>query len=64
MDHLEGLAAVAVVPSGAKFIEPDLSWTMKSTGSSVQGAASAEVEARAAKIRVRLRMRVLSTVHT
>src|SRR3990167_5168081 len=41
MLHLEGLAAVAVVPSGAKFIEPDLSCTMKSTGSSAQGTARA-----------------------
>ena len=31
--------------SGTEAIEPDLSWTMKRTGSSVQGAAAAVAEA-------------------
>ena len=63
MLHLEGLATVAAVPSGAKFIEPDLSCTMNSTGSSAQGTARAAGAARRSRA-IRLRMPVLSAVHT
>ncbi|MBS1150847.1 MAG: hypothetical protein H6Q89_2545 [Myxococcaceae bacterium] len=62
VDHFEG-AEGALIGSGTPAIEPDLSWTMNSTGSSVQGAAAADKLARAPiRAIARADMRLLSAV--
>ncbi len=46
MAHFDGFDGVAAPPVGAPAIDPDLSWTMSSTGSSLHGCERAAEDTR------------------